>query len=276
LTLAKIQAKKSLGQNFLVDPGIAHRIVDSCRLAKDDIVLEIGPGQGALTGRLLETEAKVIAVEIDARCADLLAEQYHQPNFQLIRADILRLDVESLLFEADPSKTKRLRVVANLPYNISTPAIQHLLEKHNLISDMTLMLQKEVVERMVSGPGSKEYGSLSVFVQYFAEVRKLFDVSPQAFRPVPKVVSSVIRLSIREKPVADVGDQRLFFKVVRTAFAQRRKTLTNNLKSLIGDAAAATNVLNAVGIDPQRRAETLSIPEFASISCYLATHNKVV
>jgi 16S rRNA (adenine1518-N6/adenine1519-N6)-dimethyltransferase len=276
LTLVKIQAKKSLGQNFLVDPGIAQRIVDSCRLAKNDIVLEIGPGQGALTGRLIETEAKVIAVEIDDRCADILVDKFSQSNFQLIRGDILRLDIETLLAEADPSKAKRLRVVANLPYNISTPVIQHFLENHHLITDMTLMLQKEVVERIVSEPGSKEYGSLSVFVQYFAEVRKLFDVSPQAFRPIPKVVSSVIRLMIREKPIADVGDQRLFFKVVRAAFAQRRKTLTNNLKSMIGDAASAANVLNTVGIDPQRRAETLSIPEFASISCYLATHNKVV
>jgi hypothetical protein len=127
LTLANIQAKKSLGQNFLVDPGIAQRIVDSCKITKDDIVLEIGPGQGALTGRLLAVAAKVIAVEIDDRCADLLVEQFNQPNFQLIRGDVLRLNIQYILRDADPAKTKRLRVVANLPYNISTPVIQHFL-----------------------------------------------------------------------------------------------------------------------------------------------------
>ena len=276
LTLANIRARKSLGQNFLVDPGISKRIVDSCKLTEEDIVLEIGPGQGALTALMLESGARVIAVELDDRCADLLTEKFQTdkyPNFRLVRGDILRLNIESLLTEWNSSPQKRVRVVANLPYNISTPVLQHLLELHVLITDMTLMLQKEVVERIVSAPDSKEYGSLSVFVQYFAAVKKLFDVPPQAFRPIPKVISTVVRLAVREHPIVELSDQRLFFRVVKMAFAQRRKTLTNNLKSLTGDAVSATQVLNEVGIAPQRRAETLSIPEFALIANYLATHN---
>ena len=153
-----IHAKKSLGQNFLVDTGVARRIVDSAKLTENDIVLEIGPGQGALTRLLLETGARVIAVEIDQRCADLLTEQLESfDKFSLIRADILKLDIESLLTEAKIDTCQRIRVIANLPYNISSPVIAHLLASHAHIADMTVMLQKEVVDRIASGPDSKDY-----------------------------------------------------------------------------------------------------------------------
>ncbi|HZS46715.1 MAG TPA: 16S rRNA (adenine(1518)-N(6)/adenine(1519)-N(6))-dimethyltransferase RsmA [Blastocatellia bacterium] len=268
-----IHAKKSLGQNFLTDKNIARKIVDSVKLTDQDVVLEIGPGQGALTRLLLESAATVIAVEIDPRCADQLGEEFEGnlgSTLHLVRSDILKTDFESLLSEAGVPPELKVRVVANLPYNISSPVIQHLLENHRFISDMTLMLQKEVVERIASAPGTKEYGSLSVFVQYYAEVKKVFDVPPNAFKPMPKVTSTVVRLNIREKPAVTVSDARLFFQVVRTAFAQRRKTIANNLRSLIGDQSVVVKLLDEARIEPKRRAETLSLDEFAAVANHLA------
>jgi 16S rRNA (adenine1518-N6/adenine1519-N6)-dimethyltransferase len=269
-----IKPKKSLGQNFLVDGRIIERIIDAVSPLPDDIVIEIGPGEGALTRSLVERAGFVFAVEIDARLADYLRGKFQSENFSLVEADALTVDWGGLAARAADSFCRlrgknaagsRVRVVANLPYYIATPIVERLVTSGHAIYDLTLMLQKEVVERITSGPGSKDYGYLSVLVQYYSEARKLFDVPPSAFKPAPKVWSSVVRLTIRERPPIEVDDAGRFFAMVRAAFAQRRKTLANNLKAAIrvlGIEGEVEAVFERAGIEARRRAETLSVDEF--------------
>jgi 16S rRNA (adenine1518-N6/adenine1519-N6)-dimethyltransferase len=267
-----IKAKKSLGQNFLTDHRIARQIIDSVSPCAEDVVIEIGPGTGALTAMLVRRSGHVVAIEIDASLVEELRRTVSARNLSIVNADVLKLDWEQTIEEArsrvaDLAFT-RVRVVANLPYYISTPIIERLLSPGRGLFDMTLMLQREVADRIVSEPGNKAYGYLSVMVQYYALAVKLFDVAPAAFTPSPKVWSAVIRLVVRERPAVEVADEAKFFALVRAAFAQRRKTIRNNLK------AAATalefrrpveSALEAAFIDPRRRAETLSLVEFANL-----------
>lgn len=272
-----IKAKKSLGQNFLTDANISRRIVESVSPQKDQLVIEIGPGTGALTSLLVERSGHVAAVEIDARLIARLEHSIAADNFSIIKADALSIDFHKLI-EATVEKMRavdpqlppvpRVRVVANLPYYISTPIVERLIALRNRLHDLTLMLQKEVVERITSGPGSKEYGYLSAFVQFYATTTKLFDVPPTAFTPAPKVWSAVARLTMRDKPAVEVNNEARFFALIRAAFAQRRKTILNNLKA----SAAIMNfdepielALQAAGISAQRRAETFTLDEFASL-----------
>ena len=276
------KAKKSLGQNFLTDQQVARRIIDAVFPLSTDIVIEIGPGTGALTRMLVERSGFVEAVELDQMLADELRRSIRAENLSILTADALTLDWGKLITDAkakfhslrddDRDKT-RVRIVANLPYYISTPILQKLLSLDRRLTDMTLMLQKEVADRITTGPGSKEYGSLSVMVQYYCIAAKLFEVPPAAFTPMPKVQSAVIKLTVRERPAVEVADEGRFFALVRAAFAQRRKTILNNLK------AAATTLnfthpleaaLEAASVAPQRRAETLSLAEFAAL--YKALH----
>jgi len=272
-----IKAKKSLGQNFLTDALVAHRIIDSVSPRPTDIVIEIGPGTGALTRMLVKACGYVEAIEIDAVLADELRLSIKAENLSIVTADALSLDWMTLITKArsefhsagvGDQRSTRVRIVANLPYYISTPIIERLLSLGRSVFDMTLMLQKEVAERITTGPGGKEYGSLSVMVQYYCTATKLFEVPPSAFTPTPKVQSAVIRLTVRERPAVEVADEAKFFKLVRASFAQRRKTILNNLKAAsrpLGFSEPLDSALEAASVAPRRRAETLSIEEFAEL-----------
>lgn len=248
-------AKKYLGQNFLYDPAILRRIIQVAQLERKDLVVEIGPGPGRLTRMLAERVEKVIAIELDALLFEKLkTELADHKNVELIHGDALKYAYETL---------PEFKVVANIPYHITTPIIFRLLEaKKNLIS-ITLTVQKEVAERIVAEPGGKDYGLLSVMVQYRTEPKLKFLIPRGAFRPIPRVDSAVVHIKILEKPSVDVSDEEFFFRVVKTAFSQRRKMLSNSLKSIREDIK---DKLAEAGIDPNRRAETLSIEEFARLS----------
>ena len=269
-----IKAKKSLGQNFLTDHQIATRIVDSVAPLASDIVIEIGSGTGALTRLLVERSAFVAAIEIDAHLVQVLQSSLRAGNLSIVAADVLNVDLVGIIAGAigqlvaspDPER-RRVRIVANLPYYISSPIIERLLSLGRHLFDMTLMLQKEVAERITSGPGSRDYGYLSVMVQYYCEATKLFDVPPWAFTPAPKVHSAVINLMIRQSAPVKVENEARFFALVKAAFAQRRKTILNNLKAAkaLGFVAPLESALQAAFVDPRRRAETLSLAEFGSL-----------
>lgn len=272
-----IKAKKSLGQNFLIDTRVSRRIVDAVSPGASDIIIEIGPGTGALTSLLAERAGRVLAVEVDRRLAgELRSKLARSENVSVVLHDALNLDWEDFIrrAESDFKATRgdavpRVRVVANLPYYISTAIIEKLLAERAQIFDMTLMLQKEVVERITSGPGPRDYGYLSVLVQYHCEASMLFDVPPEAFKPAPKVDSAVVRLVFRQQPAVEVQDESKFFAVVRACFAQRRKTILNNLKaasSRMTFLAPIEDALRAAGVEPRRRAETLSLAEFAALA----------
>jgi 16S rRNA (adenine1518-N6/adenine1519-N6)-dimethyltransferase len=264
---AFMQIKKSLGQHFLVDPHYQQRIVESVAPRADETIVEIGPGQGALTARLVESGARVIAIELDRKLIGSLMVRFgSRENFRLIAADALAVD-----FCQEIAPAASARVVANLPYYISTPILQRLIKQRLCLSEMTLMLQREVVERIIARPGSKEYGYLSVLVQFYCEAQRLFNVPPGAFRPAPKVDSSVVRLRVRAQPALAVVDEEFFFELVKALFAQRRKTILNNLRVAalrldLGDEERIRRALATAGLDAQRRAETLSLDEIAPLA----------
>ena len=248
--------RKRFGQNFLHDQSVIAQILDHVDPRPGEHLVEIGPGQGALTLGLLERVGELDAIELDRdlveplarRCASVGTLRVHQ-------ADALAFDFRSLARDG-----RRLRLVGNLPYNISTPLLFHLLAQADVIADMHFMLQKEVVDRMAAGPGSKTYGRLSVVLQAVCEVDALFDIGPEAFRPPPKVVSSVVRLVPLAEPRIAAARQAVFSAFVATAFGQRRKTLRNNLKGRLDDDA-----IGALGIDPGTRPETLTIADFVRL-----------
>ena len=258
--------KRRFGQNFLTDKNVVSRILGAVEPKSDETIIEIGPGRGALTARLLETCARVIAIEFDRDLVPQLREQFRDyANFTLIEADALAVDYCRLVA---PARTAR--VVANLPYNIGTAILQRLIEQRVCITEMFLMLQREVADRITANTDSPERGYLSVFVEAYCEAEKFFDVPPQAFRPVPKVVSTVVRLRVRERIAAAVEDESLLWQVVSAGFAHPRKTILNNLREapapiqeLLKKRGGASIVLCDAGIPPLRRAETLAIEEWA-------------
>lgn len=260
--------KKSLGQNFLIDQNILNKIVEAAELDKTKGALEIGPGIGALTQRLADAAGTVTAVEIDNRLIpilrDVLAEE---TNTEVIHGDVLKLDLKQVFAErfADVSGVS---VVANLPYYVTTPILMKLLEERLPLEHIVVMIQKEVADRMAAKPGGKDYGSLSVAVQYYCVPQVVCIVPHTVFIPQPNVDSAVIKLSLRDKPAVDVPDEGHFFRVVQASFAQRRKTLFNNLTAFVGkdNREALTALLTGIGIDPARRGETLSLEEFAAVS----------
>ena len=246
--------------------------MDAVLPLSDDLIIEIGPGTGALTELLAKRCSRVIAVEIDPQLVAYLASLQLPPNTAVVQADALKLDWDDLIAAAIGSDSqsykngkKRVRIVANLPYYISTPIIERLIKFTGRIHDMTLMLQNEVVDRVVAPPGSKTYGYLSILVQYYCVTAKLFEVPPLAFQPAPKVWSAVVKLTVRQRPSIDVDDEKRFFELVRAAFAQRRKTIANNLKAWSGSRRPVEHVLAEAGLDPRRRAETISMDEFAAL-----------
>lgn len=262
------RAKKSLGQHFLTDKRIAARIVELVSPRADDLVIEIGPGSGALTELLAEQSDKVVAVEIDPHLAAELSRRVITGNVQVINEDALTLDWKGLVSSMVGDGPRRVRVVANLPYYISTAIMQRLIRLGPSLLDMTLMLQEEVVDRIVSEPGGKQYGYLSVLVQYRCSARKVLRVPPSAFRPRPKVWSAVVRLDVRAVPAVEVRDEDGFFTFVRSCFSQRRKTILNNLKVVLRNASTADVIeaaLAAAGVGSGRRPETLSLEDFAML-----------
>lgn len=270
--------KKSLGQNFLIDTNILKRIVDHAELTKDSGAIEIGPGIGALTEQLAKNSQKVVAIEIDQRLLPILKETLSPyPNVAVIHEDVLKADVQSIMAK-EFSGIDDVMVVANLPYYVTTPIIMKLLEEHLPIRGIVCMLQKEVAERISAKPGTKDYGSLSIAVQYYTEAETVMIVPKTVFVPQPNVDSAVIRLTRRQTPLVVVKDEDFFFRVTRSSFAQRRKTLFNNLQSGLTNGKEKKDlilsVLEEVQIDPTRRGETLSIEEFARLSDALYDHFK--
>jgi 16S rRNA (adenine1518-N6/adenine1519-N6)-dimethyltransferase len=256
------QARKRFGQNFLHDQNIIRRILAALSPASSDHILEIGPGQGALTGQLLASGAHVDAVELDRDLAGYLTRLFaDRPNFHLHQADILKFDISTLRNHQSDHSAKRLRVIGNLPYNISTPCIFHLLSFNQHITDMLFMLQLEVVERLAAGSGDEAYGRLSIMTQYFCQVEQLFTVPPGAFHPQPKVTSAIVRLTPYQDLPHPAQNFQVFQNVVRTAFTQRRKTLKNTLRSLI-----TASELGALSIDAGARPENLSLADYVAIS----------
>ena len=261
---------KSLGQNFLIDDNILKKIVEAANLSKDDRVLEIGPGIGTLTRELGTLAHKVVAVEIDQRLIPILKETLAGfDNVSVIQGDILKIDLVELVHNSFDGKP--FKVVANLPYYITTPIIMGILERGLPFESITVLIQKEVAQRMVASPGSKEYGALSVAVQYYTIPRSVAKVPASVFMPPPKVDSMIVTMERRKEPPVFVEDRKLFFDVVHASFAKRRKTLLNNLISAKEILEGWTRqeieeLLWECGIDPQRRGETLNVEEFASIS----------
>jgi 16S rRNA (adenine1518-N6/adenine1519-N6)-dimethyltransferase len=259
---------KRLGQHFLRDQRTIHRIIEALAPQADETVVEIGPGTGALTAALVERAGRVIAVEFDNKLAPFLSERFAgSPNFKLVMADALTTD-----FCAEILPARKARLVANLPYNISTAILQRLISQRACFTDMVLMLQREVVERVLAPPGTSDRGFISVLVEAYCETEKLFDVAPGAFRPPPKVWSSVMWLKFRPHIIADVADEELLWSTVSAGFAQKRKTILNNLRhapervqEVLKRNGGASIVLCKAQIDLQRRAETLTVEEWGRI-----------
>jgi 16S rRNA (adenine1518-N6/adenine1519-N6)-dimethyltransferase len=262
-----IKPRKKLGQSFLVDINTIKKIAVSAHISSDDVVVEIGAGIGALTKEIAQIVKRVIAVEIDFRLVETLKDQLALcSNVEIHSGDILKFDFASI---SDKYNTK-IKVIGNVPYNISSPVIFHLLSFRSVISGFTLMLQKEVVQRLVSLPDNKNYGVPSVLLQMHAEVERLFDVPATCFFPQPKVESSIIQGIFRERPLVELADEMFFSRLVKASFAQRRKMLINNLKNakfLEGfPETDFKEALDAAGIDGKRRGETLSLEEFGHLS----------
>lgn len=257
----KLRADKKLGQNFLIDENIVHNIVAAAELSDKDTVLEVGPGIGTLTQGLAESGASVVAVELDKRLLPVLdttLEGYD--NVRIVNGDILQVDIMQTV------GVDEFKVCANLPYYITTPIIFALLEKRLPMEHLVAMVQKEVAERMAAKPGGKDYGALSVAIQYYTEPEIAFIVPPSSFIPAPSVDSAVIICKRREKPPVEVCDEALFFRVVKAAFSLRRKMLNNSLKNMGIKGEQVAKWLELAGVDGKRRAETLSLEDFAALT----------
>ena len=256
-----IKMSKKLGQNFLIKRGVVDEIVHAAELTPGEPVLEVGPGIGTLTQGLAQSGADVTAIELDRRLLEVLDTTLASyDNVRIVHGDVLKLDVATIMND------KPFKVVANLPYYITTPIIMSLLESKLPIERLVVMVQKEVALRMVAKPGTKDYGALSVAVQYYTEPDIVLDVPPKSFLPAPAVTSSVIRCVLRDKPPVDVIDEKLFFRVVKAGFAQRRKTFANTMRTTGLSKERIDELLVKANIDGQRRGETFSLQEFADVA----------
>ena len=270
----KISANKSLGQNFLINDEAVDDIVSSSKICSDDLVIEIGPGLGTLTKELLEKAAKVIAIELDTRMIKILNDRFSlYNNFEIINEDVLKVDLEKLISDQKNNlpQIKNIKIVANLPYYITTPIIMKLLEDRLSIDTITVMIQKEVADRIVSVPGSKLSGAITYTVNYYAEPESIRLVGRECFIPQPNVDSEVIKLNVRKEPVIKVKNQDLFFNIIKCSFMQRRKTLINALVNgnIIENKETAKKILNELKLNENIRGEVLSIEEFGRLSDYI-------
>lgn len=274
-----LSAKKSLGQNFIVDTNILGKIVKDGKVTKKTTVIEVGPGIGALTEQLAKKAKKVIAFEIDDRLIPVLDDTLSAyKNIEIIHSDVLKVDLKA--FESDYlSEAEEVVIVANLPYYITTPIIMRFLEAGMHIDRMIMMMQKEVASRISASPSTKAYGSLSIAVQYYMDAEIAFTVPKTVFMPQPNVESAIIKLTEKSTRLTDLKDEPLFFRLVRSAFVQRRKTLWNNLTSVLGKDEHTKEIiakaLEQAEIDPKRRGETLDIDEFARLANALSDLNLV-
>ena len=256
-----LRMSKKLGQNFLIDSHIVQGIVDAAEINAGDKVLEIGPGIGTLTQGLAEAGANVTAVELDKKLPAVLKETLKgYDNVKIVPGDILKVNIKEIMGEGE------FKVAANLPYYITTPILMTLLERHLPITNMVTMVQKEVAERMIAKPDSKAYGALSVAVQYYTEPKIVLDVPPRSFIPAPEVDSVVIACKVRKTPAVVVTDEKMFFRVVKAAFGQRRKTLANALRGGGFPKEKISPAMEQANIELNRRGETLSLTEFASLA----------
>lgn len=263
--------QKKYGQNFLIDTHILDKIIAASQITADDMVLEIGPGIGTMTQYLCEAAREVIAVEIDKKLIPILEDTLSEyDNVTVLNEDILRVNIKKLVDEKNQGKP--IKVVANLPYYITTPIIMGLFESHVPIESITIMVQKEVADRMQVGPGTKDYGALSLAVQYYAEPRIVANVPPNCFMPRPNVGSAVIRLVRHKQTPVDVKDEKLMFRIIRASFNQRRKTLLNGLNNspeLSYSKEVIQDAIDSLGVTPNIRGEALTLKQFADLSNYL-------
>ena len=266
--------QKKFGQNFLINTGVLEEIIEAAEITKDDFVLEIGPGIGTMTQYLCESAREVIAVEIDKNLIPILKDTLSAyDNVEVLNEDILKVDIKTLAEERNAGKP--IKVVANLPYYITTPIIMGLFESHVPIDSITIMVQKEVADRMQEGPGSKEYGALSLAVQYYAEPEIVVNVPPSCFMPQPKVGSAVIRLTKHAEPPVDVENEKLMFQLIRASFNQRRKTLANGLNNFPGlnlSKEVIQGCIEELGVPVTVRGEALSLEQFAKLSNIIGKH----
>lgn len=266
----QFKASKSLGQNFLADKNIIDEIIESSHIGEDDLVIEIGPGMGVLTAEVARRARKVIAVEIDRGLLPILKDTLReQDNVTILNRDILKTNLREVIENAKKTDPvlRGVKIIGNLPYYITTPIIMKILEEDTPADSVTAMMQKEVADRIMSSPGSRTYGALSVAVQYYCHVTRVVSVPKEVFIPVPKVDSAVLRLDIRSQKPVKLLDERLFFACIRAGFGKRRKTLLNSLTGFRDiEKEEMRNLLLAANIDPVRRAETLTIEEFATLA----------
>ena len=266
--------QKKFGQNFLINTGILEDIIAAAEITKEDFVLEIGPGIGTMTQYLCESAREVVAVEIDKNLIPILQDTLSAyDNVEVINDDILKVDINKLATERNAGKP--IKVVANLPYYITTPIIMGLFESHVPIDSITIMVQKEVADRMQEGPGSKEYGALSLAVQYYANPEIVVNVPPSCFMPQPKVGSAVIRLTRHAQPPVDVENEKLMFQLIRASFNQRRKTLANGLNNFSGlnlSKEVIQSCIEELGVPVTIRGEVLSLAQFAQLSNIIGKH----
>ena len=265
-----IKANKSLGQNFLINENVVNTIVDCREITERDLVIEIGPGLGTLTKYLLERAGKVICIELDRKMVKILDERFKfYDNFSILNQDVLKVDLESLIKkEKNIKKIKNVKIVANLPYYITTPIIMKLLEEKLDLESITVMIQKEVADRLIAIPGDKDTGAITYSVYYYAESQGIMEVPKECFIPEPEVTSKVIKLNIRKNLPINVKDEKVMFKIIKSAFMQRRKTLLNaltNTKVFISKEEGI-EILKKLGLDINVRAEKLTIEDYANIT----------
>ena len=267
-----ITASKKLGQNFLIDDEAIEGIIQASNIDNEDLIIEIGPGLGTLTKRLLEKANKVICIELDTRMIGILNDRFKfYNNFKVINEDVLKVDLKQLINQEKNEGIKNVKIVANLPYYITTPIIMKLLEERLDITSITVMIQKEVADRLVDKPGGKDSGAITYAINYYTKPEKVIEVPNTSFLPIPAVNSSVIKLNILPNPAVKVKDENLLFKIIKLAFMQKRKTLLNGLTNGgLDTKEEIEKMLNDLGLDLKIRGEKLTLEDFANIADYIA------
>ena len=273
-----IRANKSLGQNFLINKDVLENIINSSEISKDDMVIEIGPGLGTLTKYLLEKAGEVLCIEIDSKMIKILNNRFNKyENFQIINEDVLKVDLNKIISEKKrQGKVKKVKIVANLPYYITTPIIMKLLEDKLDIESITVMIQKEVAERLIAVPGEKETGAITYTVYYYCESEKIMEVPNSSFIPEPEVTSEVIKMELRSKPAVEIENPKIMFMIIKSAFMQRRKTLLNALTNtkVFLSKEEGLEILRKLNLEENIRAENLSIQDFCNIAKIIIEKSK--
>ena len=273
LNTYRIQANKSLGQNFLIDDNVIENIIESSKIEKEDLIIEIGPGLGVLTDRLLKKSNNVIVIELDKRMVEILKNRFClNKNLEIINDDVLKVNLEELIKNKKQQyQINKVKIVANLPYYISTPIIMKLLENRLEIDEIIVMVQKEVAERLAAKTGTREAGAITYAVEYYAQAIKVIDVPKESFIPSPKVESQVIKLEVRKEPKIKVEDENLLFSIIQKSFMQRRKTLSNAIinNKILKNKEEVEEMLKILGLESNIRGEKLTLEEFGKITNYV-------